>query len=221
MDGPPFEIHLSDLYRGFVNHTPGDMTENVCCTLDTTECPIERPRMAWLVDNFFFSEKFTKHTVKYEIAATIERGHICWVFGGMYGSLHDSRVLATSRFLLHLRPGYKVVADKGYIGIDPLRLVCQVKTPRTLHELVWNKCVGSVRAVGEQTFQRLKHLGMFSKPFRGRRLADHKTDFFNICHVQNIYNDGHPFRLALHPLLRSCPLAPPESLHYPVDDDED
>lgn len=119
------------------------MFENVCFTLDSTECPIRRPRGAFFLDNLLFSEKADSHTVKYELVTHPATGMIIWAYGGMHGSLHDSRLLATSGFLRLLHGNEKGVVDKGYIGIDPLRLVVQVKSPSTIHELVWNHCIGS------------------------------------------------------------------------------
>lgn len=188
------------------------MFENVCFTLDSTECPLRRPRGAYFLDNLLFSEKADSHTVKYELATHPASGLIIWAYGGMFGSLHDSRVLATSGFLRLLHGNAKGVVDKGYIGIDPLRLVVQVKCPSTIHELVWNHCIGSVRAVAEQTNNRLKHLGMFCKPYRGTDLKAHRDDFFNMCQMQNLFTQLSPIRRVLHPLLRSCPLRPPMRL---------
>lgn len=163
----------------------------------------------FFLDNLLFSEKADSHTVKYELATHPAAGLIIWAYGSMYGSLHDSRVLATSGFLRMLNGNERGVVDKGYIGIDPRRLVVQVRSPTTLHELVWNHCIGSVRAVAEQTNNRLKRLGMFYKPFRGTDLREHRDDFFDICHMQSLFAQVSPIRRHLHPLLRSCPLPPP------------
>lgn len=204
------QIHLDDLQRGFVNHIPGDMFENVCFIVDSTECPIKPPRGEPILEGALFSGKHGKHTLKYEIAIQAASSRIVWVNGAIPGSFHDSRVITEGGLLNELQGEEKGVGDKAYIGIDPFRLLTPIKSPQFLHHIVWNIAIDSVRSEIERINRRVKKFRCFQDRWRNRRIQAHKETFFIACHLLNIWNDMKPSRRALHPLLLSCPLARPE-----------
>ena len=90
------------------------MTANqvVFMTVDGTHFRIYEPtpfQRGW------YSHKFNKAGLTYEVALNVRTGDICWVFGGYRAGISD---LQMTRWGLHsvLPPNEKVIADKGYSG---------------------------------------------------------------------------------------------------------
>ena len=72
----------------------------------------------------FFSFKFRKSALRYEVGLSILGGEICWISGpylpGVYNDLDIFRTSLSS----HLDEFERVEADDGYIGEAPLRVKC-------------------------------------------------------------------------------------------------
>ena len=72
----------------------------------------------------FYSFKFRKSALRYEVAICILTGDIVWINGPYEpGIWNDIKVFRDS-LLSHLEPNERVEADDGYIGEHPQHIKC-------------------------------------------------------------------------------------------------
>jgi hypothetical protein len=116
-------------------------------SVDGTHCPIEACRKRW------YSHKFKKAGVAYEIGLCIKTGHIIWFAGPLpAGEWNDISIFHLA--LKHkLDPNEHVAADKGYCGECP----AVAKTPGPLYtDECYIKMMGGVAAQHETVNNCLK-----------------------------------------------------------------
>ena len=141
-------------------------------SIDTTDVPIEEPKP---FSKKWFSHKFKGAGLRYEIAVSLQKGHIVWVHGPFpCGSYPDISIFRQS--LKHyLEKDERVEADDVYHGDDPI----YCKTPRgssSLSEGAKAKEVRQrIRSRHETVNKRIKDFGILSQVYR-HKLIDH-------CHV--------------------------------------
>jgi hypothetical protein len=129
-DFPLFEISLADRFDQ--PRSTGYLC-NVLMVVDATECPIERPKEKE-EQEFFYSGKKKKHTIKYEVAfilsfpqcflpqstvqvaVRVSDGLIVWISDPAPGKAHDLTIYRHYGLKTLLEPGERVLGDKGYQG---------------------------------------------------------------------------------------------------------
>ena len=62
----------------------------------------------------WYSHKFNRAGLRYEIGICINTGHICWIGGGIRAGQCNDLQLAERSFVTRLLPNERVVADKIY-----------------------------------------------------------------------------------------------------------
>lgn len=141
-------------------------------SIDTTDVPIEEPKP---FSKKWFSHKFKGAGLRYEIAVSLQKGHIVWVHGPFpCGSYPDISIFRQS--LKHyLGKNERVEADDGYHGDDPI----YIKTPRGLSSLSEGAKAKElrhrIRSRHETVNKRIKDFSILSQVYR-HKLIDH-------CHV--------------------------------------
>ena len=63
----------------------------------------------------WFSHKFKRAGITYEIGCNVNTGEICWAFGGYPAGVSDI-TMARQGILRVLPPTEMIIADKGYVG---------------------------------------------------------------------------------------------------------
>jgi DDE superfamily endonuclease len=124
----------------------------------------------------FFSYKFNKPALSYEVALCIQTGCIVWINGPFPGTYHDITIFRTS-LISHLDAGERVEADDGYVGEAPK----YVKCPRSFSNPIETRAMQqSVRARQETVNARFKDWGCLGQRFR-HDLVKHSNCFRSVA----------------------------------------
>ena len=107
------------------------------------------------INKSFFTHKFNKSGLRYEVAVCIRTGWIVWIHGPFPpGDWNDLTIFRDG--LKHLlRPGERVEADDGYIAEDP-QLVKAPAGARFMEDEHWHAKRGTARRRHETINQRIK-----------------------------------------------------------------
>ena len=135
----------------------------------------------------WYSHKFKKSAVRYEIAVSILGGDIVWLSGphqpGLYNDLDIFRLsLAT-----FLEPFERVEADDGYAGEAPLKVKCPscITVPEKK-----KKMMSRVRSRQETVNKRLKDWSILRQTYR-HNIIDHRDVMGAICVITQLaINNG-------------------------------
>ena len=74
---------------------------------------------------FWFSHKFKRAGLTYEIGLNVHTADICWAYGGFPAAVSD--LTMAKRGVLSVLPiGEMIIADKGYIG-EPNRIITPIE----------------------------------------------------------------------------------------------
>lgn len=175
------EIHFDDRLESGVH------TINV--VLDATEIQIQRPSTG--IQRIFYSGKKKKHTIKYEVAATIRHPiRIVWIAGPVYGSMHDLKLTRNQGLLDHLLPHEKILADLGYYG-DPHFITPYKGKKQTDKQKQLSYKLGQIRVMIEHINEKLKVFQVLCHPWR-HDVDLHKIVFWVICDIISIEFEIHP-----------------------------
>lgn len=157
--------------------------------LDATVCPINRPSVH--LQQWFYSGKHKVHCIKYEIGVHPVTGHLVWVGGPTYGSMHDMKLFYLCRILQGLLPREFILADMGYIG--NWRIVTQIKQPTTWAERLVNAWISAQRWIVEHVFGRFKWFNCLTQRWR-HDIELHAFIFFVLAEIINIDMYFNPVR---------------------------
>ena len=72
----------------------------------------------------FYSFKFKKSGLRYEICLCIKTGEIVWINGPYECGMWNDLQIFRNSLMSHLEPGERVEADDGYIGEHPQHIKC-------------------------------------------------------------------------------------------------
>ena len=144
-------------------------------TVDGTHCPVEEPKHPTLSqDTSFFSHKFNRAAVSYELAISTYEQKLIWINGPFPAGTHDITIYRAA--LMRMIPeGKKIIGDAGYRGepntvstynpIDPQEVKNFKSRARCRHE----------------TFNRkIKIFNILNHCFR-HSLGKHKSAFEAVC----------------------------------------
>lgn len=163
--------------------------------VDCTERSIRRPQDAQ-TQEFYYSGKKKRHTVKNQIVVDPHTKKILAVDDLVEGKRHDKTVFEDSWIYTRIPKRAQALGDSAYQGVDhPLLrfLTLQKKPPGgelTDREKANNKTLSSIRVRVEHPLAYLKHFNILSHVFRGQiKRAD--IPFQNISCLYNFTRHDH------------------------------
>lgn len=163
--------------------------------IDCTERFVQRPQDAQ-AQQFFYSGKKKRHTVKNQIVVDPHTRRILAVEGLMEGKRHDKTVFEDSWIYTRIPKHAQALGDSAYQGVDHpfLRLITLQKKPPggvlTDREKANNNTLSAIRVRVEHPFAYLKHFNILSQVFRSRiQRAD--LPFQNIACLYNFTRNDH------------------------------
>ena len=126
-------------------------------SVDGTDCQINQPTQFW---RGWYSHKFKKAGLRYEVAVALRRSEIVWINGPFPCGRYPDITIYRNGLKNHLQNGERVMADKGYRG-DPTCNVPNDTDPANLRRL--KKRIGSRH---ESVNSRLKAFRCLDSKFR-------------------------------------------------------
>lgn len=156
-------------------------------TVDGTHCPIEEPKHPTRSrDTTYYSHKFNRAAVSYELAISTFEQKLVWINGPFPAATHDVTIYRSA--LIHLIPaGKKIIGDQGYRG-EPNTV--SVYNPNDSDDT--KKFKSRARCRHETFNGRIKFFGCLTKSFR-HTLCKHKSTFEAVCViVQYQLENGSP-----------------------------
>ena len=140
----------------------------------------------------WYSHKFKKSGLRYEVAVSIKSGDICWISGPHQPGLWNDVEIFRSSLVTFLDPGERVEADDGYIGEAPLRVKCPMcvtcpQERKNMMKLVRNR--------QETCNKRLKQWNILVHTFR-HNITDHRDVFASVCVIWQSTMANHCFLLS-------------------------
>ena len=103
-------------------------TTNICkVSVDGTDFMVQEPHP---FSKEYYSHKFKRAGLRYEVAVSIEGGDIVWINGPFKAGKYPDITIFRRDLKMMLAPGESVIADNGYRGEDevivhPGQLTCQ------------------------------------------------------------------------------------------------
>ena len=147
-------------------------------SVDGVHCRIYEPRTQ--PSSGWYSKKFNKAGLTYELAVAIHHNRIVWVNGPFPAGQNDIKVFRKPDGLMSKIPeGCRAIGDEGYRG-EPLKV--STKNTYNLPEL--KDFENRVRARHETVNSRLKAFGVLNQVFRSKgsnRMKNHKSAFEACC----------------------------------------
>ena len=142
-----------------------DLGNQTLITIDGTDMNCEMR-----FDKRFYSLKFNKGGVRYEVGVCIRTGHIVWLNGPFRCGQPDI-TNARQAVVDALEDGEKAEADLGYRGEGS-----KINTPCEFGPKELEQMKANARARHETVNRRLKHFGVLSHRYR-HNINDHSTNF--------------------------------------------
>lgn len=170
--------------------------DNIRYVIDATECRIQK-FSNWVLQAFFYSNKKKMHSIKYQIIVDALNGTIQDCYGPYCGSTHDNKIFKfwkedTNFFL---ETAEQLLGDKGYVGSKNILTPIKKLKNRELsdNEKQFNKIIGNICCIVEQTFSRVKKFHSVSQIWR-HSLTKHELVFKLICKIINLEIQRAPIR---------------------------
>jgi DDE superfamily endonuclease len=144
-------------------------------SVDGTHCPIFEPNHPTLsVDPRYYSHKFNRAGLSYEIALSLVEDRIVWVSGPYPAGTNDITIFR--RGLLHHIPnGKRVIADRGYMGEPDY-----VSTPNNYDDEIVKGFKSRARSRQESINAKIKVFRCLTQCFR-HSIEFHGSAFDAIC----------------------------------------
>lgn len=150
------------------------LDEYFLLTVDGVHCRIHEPR--FMPSSGWFSPKFNKAGLAYEIGVSVYHDKICWVNGPFPAGQNDLRIFRKPDGLLSKIPaGKKAIADEGYVGEQD-----KTATRNEFDSSEVKDLKRRAKARQESVNQKLKSFQILKDTFRttgSQRLEKHKTAF--------------------------------------------
>jgi hypothetical protein len=159
-------------------------------SVDGVHCRIHEPRTQ--PSSGWYSKKFNKADLVYEIGVAIYTSKIVWVNGPFPAGQNDMKVFRKPGGLMSRIPdNCKAIGDEGYRG-EPSK----VSTKNEFNSDKVKRFENRVRARHETVNSRLKAFGVLNQVFRSKgdgRMEKHKSAFEACCViVQYEMDNGSP-----------------------------
>ena len=152
----------------FENRKKGDVGNDCLLSVDGTDFHI-----AMGYNKAFWSYKFKKSGLRYEVALCIKTGDICWWSGPYAPGIWNDGSIFKDGLVNYLEPGERVETDRGYQGSAPTHVKCpgnMTSDPNTAG------MQQRVRSRQETVNERFKNWAILSTPYR-HDLLEHQTVF--------------------------------------------
>ena len=147
--------------------------------MDGVHAPIQEPNF-FEIARMFYSHKYGKAALAYEIGVSVWRKKICWI-KGPYPAGKGDRDIYRLALKDKIPPGKKVIADRIYTSESGT-----VSAPNRLDEDDVKEFKSRARARHETLNRLIKNFRCMSTPWRHGR--DKHVVFFEACCVVVQYN---------------------------------
>lgn len=171
------------------NRFRGNSTKTCKVTVDGTDCRIFEPKP---FNSKWYSHKFKKAGLRYEVAVCIKTGDIVWINGPFpCGQWPDLKIFRRALKYL-LGDGEMVEADLGYRGEPNF-----VRTPHTYVSRSDRRAKRNARARHETVNKRLKDFNCLALVFRHDRTF-HRSCFLAVAVITQLSfeNGDKPWQIA-------------------------
>lgn len=166
----------------FDNRKRGDTGNDCLLSTDGTDYPLA---MSYMKE--FYSHKFKKCGLRYEIGLNILTGDICWWLGPFEPGIWNDIKIFKECLQKELEPGERVQADQGYVGGYPDSVFCPPFEAPDRREMT-----AIVRLRHETCNRRFKRWNILKAAYR-HDLMDHNAVFGAIaCLTQLSFHNGEP-----------------------------
>lgn len=165
------------------NRLKGDTGNDCMTSVDCTDFRIPQ------YGRDFYSYKFNKSGLRYEVALCIKTGDIVWVNGPFAPGLYNDWQIFQEALQSHLGECERVEADDGYVGGAPQHVKCpkSFANPKETEEMQKR-----VRARHETVNKRFKQWGILEQQFRND-LSKHSDVFHAIAVITQLsIENGEP-----------------------------
>ena len=125
----------------------------------------------------WFSYKFRRSGLRYEIALSILGGDICWICGPWLPGVYNDLSIFPEALITWLAPNERVEADDGYVGEAPMKVKCPGSITVSEER---EKLVRRVRNRRETINKRFKQWGILNQVYC-HDLIHHRNVFTAIC----------------------------------------
>ena len=154
---------------------PYDLLPNSVAIIDGTEIFIQRPSNL-ATQKSSYSDYKSHTTVKYLVAVDTFTGVFVYVSAGFSGNSSDRFTIEHSGILENLKPGQRILADKGYNTRDLFaQKRCFLTIPSILNEGILaaqearqSRSIASVRIRVENAIRRIKEYKIFTETLCNR-----------------------------------------------------
>lgn len=154
----------------FENRKKNDVGNDCLLSVDGTDF-----RLAMGYSKPFYSYKFKKSGLRYEVGLCIITGEICWWNGPFAPGIWNDEMIFKHALATNLEHGERCETDKGYRGSAPHFVKCPGGVEEDPDPAV--KAMKSrVRNRQETVNKRFKNWGILVTPFR-HHVPDHQTVF--------------------------------------------
>jgi DDE superfamily endonuclease len=179
---PPSAVLLFDHLTEFKIFFPpewfNDATAEIIMSVDGTHCPIFEPQHPTMSMNpEYYSHKFHRAGVNYEIGVSLFTSRVVWVNGPFPAGHNDMKIFREQGLMDAIPPGKLITGDKGYRGLPHL---ISTSNPRDPEELRLFK--RRARARHESFNKRIKDFKCLQNCFR-HGVDNHQAVFFAVCVV--------------------------------------
>jgi len=180
---------------------PTGLFENVYAVVDATECVIKPPRTTWNHQAVFYSNKKKIHGLKYQIICRSLDGIIVDGYGLFPCTVHDKKVLDSWQASSNISLNNELhAADKSYVGQRRCLVSLKKNQQFNLNDKHYNKVLGSVRCIVEQSIGRIKIFKCTRAKWR-HELWKHEFAFMVCSVLANKHMEERPLRRARNKLL--------------------
>lgn len=158
------------------------------CSVDGVHCQIHEPQHPlWSKNPKYYSHKFNKAALNYEIAISVWENRVVWINGPFPGGKHDITVFKEG-LMAKIPKDKLVIADRGYVSQE----LTMISTPNPQDDAELQKFKSRVRSRHEAFNAKIKSFHILSTAFRSGE-AKHKIAFevvCVICQYQLTYGKG-------------------------------
>ncbi len=165
----------------FDNRYKKDQYNDCLLSVDGTDFQIPERGREW------YSFKFKKSGLRYEVGLSIVGGEICWISGPYQPGLYNDLEIFRASFATYLDPFERVEADDGYVGEAPLQVKCPacVTIPEEREQMMKR-----VRSRQETINRRFKQWQILKQVFR-HDIRVHRDVFASIAVITQLaINNG-------------------------------
>jgi hypothetical protein len=144
-------------------------------------CPIRRPPAQ--SQALFYSGKFKRHCLKYELAVSLNPVVPVFVSGSFPGSYHDARISRQGGMLNLVEVDELILGDKAYVGVP--HFVFPIRDAADAEQLELNRRISSVRIKVEHLIRRIRTFD-FSNVETRHDLNDHAVFMYALIEFVRI-----------------------------------